>query len=89
MTDAVIVEAVRSHSGKGKPGGQLHDLHPTDLLAQVRAGHDPLAEKQKARQAVTVAALAIGNPHAVLRVADVDSAPVATLGPLIESPPES
>lgn len=36
-------------------------------------------------QTVTVAALAIGNPHAVLRVADVDSAPVATLGPLIEA----
>ena len=36
-------------------------------------------------QSITVAALAIGNPHAVLRVADVASAPVATLGPLIES----
>ena len=35
-------------------------------------------------QTVTVAALAIGNPHAVLRVDDVDRAPVATLGPLIE-----
>ena len=33
---------------------------------------------------VTVAALAIGNPHAVLRVPDVDRAPVATLGPCIE-----
>jgi diaminopimelate epimerase len=30
------------------------------------------------------AALSMGNPHAVLRVADVDAAPVATLGPLIE-----
>jgi diaminopimelate epimerase len=31
-----------------------------------------------------VAVLSMGNPHAVQRVADVDSAPVATLGPLIE-----
>ncbi len=32
-----------------------------------------------------LAVLSMGNPHAVLRVADVDSAPVATLGPQIES----
>jgi len=31
-----------------------------------------------------VAVLSMGNPHAVCVVADVDSAPVATLGPLIE-----
>ncbi len=31
-----------------------------------------------------VAVLSMGNPHAVLRVADVDSAPVARLGPRIE-----
>ena len=32
-----------------------------------------------------VAVLSMGNPHAVLRVADVDTAPVATLGPQLES----
>ncbi|MEY2771612.1 MAG: Diaminopimelate epimerase [Pseudomonadota bacterium] len=37
-------------------------------------GHDP----------VEVAVLSMGNPHAVLRVADVAHAPVGTLGPLIE-----
>lgn len=31
-----------------------------------------------------VAVLSMGNPHAVLRVDDVDTAPVTTLGPLIE-----
>ena len=40
---------------------------------------------QVAGQTLTIAALAIGNPHAVLRVPDVDAAPVATLGPLIEA----
>jgi len=34
-----------------------------------------------------VAVLSMGNPHAVLRVDDVDNAPVATLGPQIESHP--
>jgi diaminopimelate epimerase len=33
---------------------------------------------------VEVAVLSMGNPHAVQRVADVDTAPVATLGPLVE-----
>nr|ART36623.1 C245 [uncultured bacterium]ART38803.1 G145 [uncultured bacterium] len=40
---------------------------------------------QVADQTLQIAALAIGNPHAVLRVPDVDSAPVGTLGPLIET----
>jgi diaminopimelate epimerase len=33
---------------------------------------------------VPISALSMGNPHAVLIVDDVESAPVATLGPLIE-----
>jgi diaminopimelate epimerase len=36
---------------------------------------------------VEVAVLSMGNPHAVQRVADVASAPVATLGPRIEQHP--
>jgi diaminopimelate epimerase len=33
---------------------------------------------------VGVAVLSMGNPHAVQRVDDVDTAPVATVGPLVE-----
>ncbi|GAB3004628.1 thiolase family protein [Amycolatopsis acidiphila] len=33
MRDAVIVDVVRTPSGKGKPGGALSQLHPVDLLA--------------------------------------------------------
>jgi diaminopimelate epimerase len=36
-------------------------------------------------EGVEVAVLSMGNPHAVLRVDDVDTAPVATLGPLLET----
>ncbi len=32
---AVIVDAVRTPVGKGKPGGALADVHPVDLLAVV------------------------------------------------------
>jgi len=36
---------------------------------------------------VEVAVLSMGNPHAVQRVADVDTAPVGRVGPLVESHP--
>jgi diaminopimelate epimerase len=38
-------------------------------------------------QRVLVTSLSMGNPHAVLFVADVDAAPVTTLGPRIEQHP--
>jgi acetyl-CoA acetyltransferases len=47
VTDAVVVEVVRTASGKGKPGGKLSGVNPTDLLAGVldalveRSGIDP------------------------------------------------
>ncbi|MEU8759379.1 thiolase family protein [Streptomyces sp. NPDC048659] len=47
MRDAVIVEAVRTPIGKGKPGGALAGVHPVALLSHTlralvdRAGLDP------------------------------------------------
>ncbi|WP_165989141.1 thiolase family protein [Streptomyces sp. YIM 98790] len=47
MRDAVIVDAVRTPIGRGKPSGALHAVHPVDLLAGVirevtgRSGVDP------------------------------------------------
>jgi acetyl-CoA acyltransferase len=35
MNTAVVVDAVRTASGKGKPGGALSAVHPVDLLAGV------------------------------------------------------
>ncbi|MEH6616641.1 MAG: diaminopimelate epimerase [Porticoccus sp.] len=34
-----------------------------------------------------IGAVSMGNPHAVLQVTDIDTAPVATLGPLLENHP--
>jgi acetyl-CoA acyltransferase len=45
--DAVIVDAIRTPSGKGKPGGQLSGIHPAELLTRTlrglveRTGIDP------------------------------------------------
>lgn len=47
MDEAVLVDAVRSPMGKGKPGGALSDVHAVELLAQTitglidRTGIDP------------------------------------------------
>ena len=35
MQDAVIVDAVRTASGRGKPNGALAHVHPVNLLAAV------------------------------------------------------
>ncbi|MEW2354442.1 thiolase family protein [Spirillospora sp. NPDC029432] len=37
-TEVVIVDAVRTPSGKGRPGGALAGVHPVDLLAQTLTG---------------------------------------------------
>jgi acetyl-CoA acyltransferase len=71
--DAVIVGAVRSPIGKGKPGGALHPVLPTDLLAHclrelvTRTGVDPVliddviagAVTQVGDQAVNIARNAV------------------------------
>ena len=47
MREALIVDAVRTPIGKGKPGGALSEIHPVDLHAHVlkavvdRTGVDP------------------------------------------------
>jgi acetyl-CoA acyltransferase len=47
MSNAVIVDAIRSPMGRGKQGGSLSEIHPVDLLAQLlsalveRNGIDP------------------------------------------------
>jgi diaminopimelate epimerase len=74
-------------------GAPVFDLaqvpfNPHGLL-QARAGPWPTWLLPLPGQAALaeVAVLSMGNPHAVLRVDDVDSAPVASWGPLIEQHP--
>ena len=56
------------------------------LQAQGTWGNWPLALVEYTHDApILVATLSMGNPHAVLQVADVDSAPVRTLGPQVQA----
>ncbi len=72
-----------------QPDGQVMvDMGPPRLeppeipfIAEHRASTYPL---QVNGETLTIGAVSMGNPHAVIEVADVDGAPVHALGPLIE-----
>ena len=59
------------------------------LVPQGQWGNWPLVVMPSAQDAVLhIATLSMGNPHAVLQVPhDVDSAPVAKIGPLVQRNP--
>jgi diaminopimelate epimerase len=54
------------------------------FVAQMRASTYPL---EVAGRELEISALSMGNPHAVQVVADIEAAPVASEGPLIERHP--
>ena len=86
-TEAVIVEVVRTPSGRGKPGGELSDIHPADLLAGVleellhRSGVDPAAVDDVIGGCVTPAGEQAGNitRTAVLSAGFPESVPAVTV----------
>ena len=96
-TRAGIIEPVLNPDGRvtvdmGAPVFELADIpfDATGLQARPEGAWQlwPLAlAGQPALDAVAAAVVSMGNPHAVTLVADVDTAPVATVGPLVESHP--
>ncbi len=62
------------------------DFDPRALPFDAPRESDPYPLEVNGQQ-LEIGAVSMGNPHAVLAVADVDSAPVATLGPAIERHP--
>ncbi|MFI6865753.1 thiolase family protein [Nocardia sp. NPDC050406] len=87
MTSAVIVDAVRTPSGKGKPGGGLSDIAPATLLAGVleslveRTGLDPALIDDVIGGCVTQSGEQAGNISriAVLAAGFPDSVPATTV----------
>lgn len=96
-TRAGIIEPVLNPDGRvtvdmGAPVFELADIpfEATGLQPLPEGGWQlwPLAlAGQPALDGVAVAVVSMGNPHAVTLVADVDTAPVASVGPLVESHP--
>lgn len=75
----------------GAPGQVAIDMGPPNfepraLPFDAAAARDPQL-LEVGGQMLRIGVVSLGNPHAVLEVADVDSAPVASLGPLIEQHP--
>lgn len=71
-------------------GGATVDMGPPSFAAAavgLTGTGDPLAPVEQIAvhdRSVAVSPVSMGNPHAVLRVDDVDDAPVRTLGPALE-----
>lgn len=73
-----------------------NDMVKVDMgIPDFEPANIPLAETErqalysinKDGDAIRFAALAIGNPHAVIQVENIDQAPVALVGPVVESHP--
>lgn len=87
MTRAVLIDAVRTASGKGKPGGALSAMHPVDLLAEVlgtlveRTGIDPAVIDDVIVGCVSQAGEQTGNigRQAVLAAGFPESVPSTTV----------
>lgn len=86
-TEAVIVDVVRTPSGRGKPGGSLSDIHPADLLAGVlvellrRSDLDPALVDDVIGGCVTQSGEQAGNitRTAVLSAGFPESVPAVTV----------
>lgn len=85
-TTSGLLELTREEDGLITVNMGIPRLAPADIPfdAPATAHSYPL---QVGRQQFDIAALSVGNPHAVLLVDDIDSAPVTELGPRIESHP--
>ncbi|MGV9666260.1 thiolase family protein [Nocardia niigatensis] len=87
MTSAVIVDAVRTPSGKGKSGGGLSEVHPATLLSGVlsslveRTGIDPALVDDVIGGCVTQAGEQAGNISrtAVLAAGFPEAVPATTV----------
>ncbi|MGO4595354.1 acetyl-CoA C-acyltransferase [Leifsonia sp. 2TAF2] len=85
--EAVIVDVVRTPSGRGKPDGELSDIHPADLLAGVllelvgRTGIDPAIVDDVIGGCVTQSGEQAGNitRTAVLSAGFPESVPAVTV----------
>ena len=82
-TLAGLVHLELEPDGQGTVDMGTPQLEPADIpfIAPARAVRYPL---EVAGGTVEIGAVSMGNPHAVLQVEDVATAPVARLGPLIE-----
>ena len=83
---AGIVQARIAGAGSVSVDMGVPDFAPSSLPFEAPREAE-IYSLEVAGRNLEIAAVSIGNPHAVLVVPDVDTAPVATLGPAIERHP--
>lgn len=95
LTDKKIIN-VGTHSGEIQLRVQEKGMVRVNMGSpSLEPGQIPFDAETKATsypievegETLTIAAVSMGNPHAVLQVENVDTAPVERLGPLLESHP--
>ena len=82
-TASGTLELVRTADGQITVNMGIPQLEPADIPFDAPA-RDMRYSLDTGDTTVEIAAISMGNPHAVVRVDDIDAAPVAELGPLIE-----
>ena len=85
-TTAGRISLYLEENGQVRVNMGVPQLEPPLIPFQAEARADSYAI-QVGRHALSIGAVSMGNPHAVLRVPEVDDAAVAELGPLLENHP--
>jgi diaminopimelate epimerase len=85
-TRAGVIEPRLEANGEVTVNMGVPEFEPAKIPFRVPA-RQPLYELPVGEKTIKINALSMGNPHAVQVVADIDAAPVATQGPLIEAHP--
>lgn len=82
-TATATMELERERDGRVRVNMGMPDFEPTHIPLAVDA-RAPRYGVDLDGQRVEFGAVSMGNPHAVIEVADVDTAPVGTLGPALQ-----
>lgn len=85
-TPAGISATERLTDGRVRAAVAVPEFTPARIPFDAPA-EQPLYTLEADGERIAVAAVSVGNPHAVLEVADVEQAPVARLGPTLERHP--
>ncbi|MAT50875.1 MAG: diaminopimelate epimerase [Porticoccaceae bacterium] len=81
LSGVITLKVLRDHQVTVNMGVPVFDPPKIPFQAEVQADTYTL---EVAQTSVTLSALSMGNPHAVIRVDDVATAPVESIGPAVE-----
>lgn len=84
VPDGVVAARLQSDGSVAVEMG-IPDFAPDSLPMVVPAGMQDSYQVDVAGESIELIAVSMGNPHAVIIVDDIDAAPVAEWGPLLES----